>query len=117
MTGKQLEHMASCVHRSACERLVTLHAQLYTDSYDWCMCAKCSYYANGGVNPHDRLIDAIHKNMAWHKLHRRYRRCGELILDLLAEVEVSTRFKRRVHPLSYKEYAKRAEELGIKEVD
>lgn len=67
---------------------------------------------------HERRADeTLHKSMAWHKLHRRYRRCGELVLDLLAEVEASTRFKRRVHPLRYKEYAERAEELGIKEVD
>ena len=44
MTSNELEFIAECKHRSACARLVTLHAPMYTNDYDWCLCATCPYH-------------------------------------------------------------------------
>ena len=46
MTSNELEFIAECEHRSACARLVTLHAPMYTDDFEWCMCKECPYHSD-----------------------------------------------------------------------
>lgn len=59
MTSDELEYIAKCDHRSACTRLVTLHAPSVADDYYWCSCARCPYYSTKITDLQEMLTDVL----------------------------------------------------------
>ena len=96
MTSDELEFFAECEHRSACARLVTLHAPMYTDDFDWCMCRKCPYHG-----------DRLGKNA---KLRDENAKLRELVLDMW---DTHVRSKKKPTAYGWVAIQEQAEELGI----
>lgn len=89
MTPDELEYMAKCAHRSACERLVTLHAPLEDDSFWWCRCKTCPNYSVDlrpfNINMLEASVEYLrNENIGWEDMYRelaaRFNKLSDLAL-------------------------------------
>ena len=122
MTSNELEFFAECEHRSACARLVTLRAPMYTDDFEWCMCIECPYHDDRlGKNAKLRQQIADITESMW-RMEERCAALRELVADMWVDMPKSKecRFDTSTgHCVGYKDckgecqYWYRMRDLGV----
>lgn len=117
MTFDELEYMAKCAHRSACERLVTLHAPLDDNSFWWCRCKTCPNYSvdlrSFNIAMLEASVEYLRKeNIDWEDTYRelagRYTKLSALCIDMFAKFVMEHGSEDDIH-----EYRSRLHDLGI----